>query len=166
GPAAWELCRRGFGKYLGVDVNKLDESLQVTEEIIGSDARNGTAAGMHVSSMVSGPSDVLRLSPRTEETLVLSWMVRNHWFHDPAFQQIAPALTLYKNDFGGRVAVYPYDLNATLAMVFMINIHKQQLLAVLEWLEGSPLPATAATPADTYFLFGRSQVDRECVAAI
>jgi hypothetical protein len=165
-PAAWELCQRGFGEYLGVDIHKPTVSLEVTEEIITGDAMNGKATGMHVSSMASGPSDVMRLSPRSEGTLVLSWLVRNRWFHDPDFRKIAPALTVYTNKLGGRVAVYTYALNATLAMVFLNYIRKQQIIAVLEWLEGGPLPAVAETTADTYTLFGRNYADQEYVAAL
>jgi hypothetical protein len=145
GAAAWELCQRGFSEYLGVDIHKPAVSLEVTEEIITGDATNGKAAGMHVSSMVGGPSDVMRLSPRTEKTLVLSWLVRNRWYHDP---------------------VYAYDLNATLAMVFLNRIRKQQIIAVLEWLEGGPLPAVTETAADTYTLFGRNHTDQEYVSAL
>jgi hypothetical protein len=166
GAAAGELCRRGFGEFLGVDIHKPAASLEVTEEIITGDATNGKAAGMHVSSMVGGPSDVTRLSPRTEKTLVLSWLVRNRWYHDPDFRHIAPALTVYANQLGGRVAVYAYDLNATLAMVFLNRIRKQQIIAVLEWLEGGPLPAVAETAADTYTLFGRNHTDQEYVSAL
>jgi hypothetical protein len=166
GAAAWELCQRGFSEYLGVDIHKPAVSLEVTEEIITGDATNGKAAGMHVSSMVGGPSDVMRLSPRTEKTLVLSWLVRNRWYHDPDFRQIAPALTVYANQLGGRVAVYAYDLNATLAMVFLNRIRKQQIIAVLEWLEGGPLPAVTETAADTYTLFGRNHTDQEYVSAL
>ena len=166
GAAAWELYQRGFGEYLGVDIHKPTASLEVAEEIITGDAMNGKAAGMHVSSMVSGPSDVMRLSPQTEGTLVLSWLVRNRWYHDPDFRKIAPALTVYANKLGGRVAVYAYDLNATLAMVFLNWIRRQQIIAVLEWLEGGPLPAVAETAADTYTLFGRNHPDQEYVSAL
>jgi len=108
----------------------------------------------------------MKLSPRTDATVVLSWLVRNRWFHDPDFKKIAPALTVYTNKLGGKVAVYAYDLNATLAMVFMNYIRKQQILAVLEWLEGGPLPAVAETEADTFVLFGQNRVDHEYVAAL
>jgi len=85
--------------------------------------------------------------------------VRNRWSHDPHFKKIAPALTAYTNKLGGRVAIYAYPLDATLAMVFMNYIRKQQIIAVLEWLEGGPLPGVAEAAADTYTLIGRNHTD-------
>jgi hypothetical protein len=166
GPAAWELDRRGFADYLGVDVHTAATSLEVTEEIATEDRANGPAAGMHLSSLVGGPADLMRLAPRSDSTRVLGWLARNRWFHDPGLSKVAPALTAYINKLGGRVAVYAYSLNATLSMVFMNYVRRQQIVTLLEWLEGAPLPALAETPADTYFLLARNQQEGEYVAAV
>jgi hypothetical protein len=164
GPAALALAQRGFAEHLGVDVALPEASLEVSMEIPADDPVNGSAAGMHLATLMRHRTQAMRLTPRGARPV--SWFVRNRWFMDPDFQQVAPALTLYENKLGGRVAVYAHDLPASASISFLNPIRKRQIIGVLEWLQRRPLEAVAMTPGDTYMLFGRNEMDGEDVAAL
>ncbi|MCC6423626.1 MAG: hypothetical protein IT447_09135 [Phycisphaerales bacterium] len=164
GPSALAFARRGLDKYMGVDVEALKESLEITEEITTDDPVNESSTGKHLLVLLKDPSDGVRLSIRPNGARVASWFTRNRWFMDPQVHRVQPAVTIYENELGGRVAIYAHSVSSTASISFLNSIRKQQLIGVLNWLH--PLPAVAMTSGDAYMLFGHNDTDHENVAAL
>lgn len=108
GGAAAELCRRGFGKYLGVEVSPLSAT-QVDREVVSPDPING---GLRGKAMVPS-SNFVRLTPTSQKTRVLADFVKKPFAQDDKsrFQTVSPSATLFENEFGAKVLVFASDIN-------------------------------------------------------
>ena len=139
--AAEELCRRGFGEYLGVSVRP-HEGLPISGEILA----NGAKMGAQVRSM--------EIVPEQEGVRVLS-----HTYHLKDGKEtvpLFPAVTLYQNPMGGKVAVFSGTPNAafhyTTAFSFLNESRKAQLGAILR--EMGALPVAYVGDEEVYMKSG------------
>ncbi len=102
--AAVELCKRGFGKYLGVDASFYGAH-NINTEIISDDPINGDLKG----KVLSGTSvNLAKLVPTSPKTRVLSNFASKKFAQDKRanFRIVSPACTIFENEFGGKVIVY------------------------------------------------------------
>ncbi len=160
GGAAERLCRRGFAEHLGVDVD-MPASRSVNFERLAEHPVNGPLAGNQVSLSSFFGSSVRRLTVREPGVQVLSTAFSQPWYMSPDPVAAGPAVTLFENRLGGRVAVYaatlaPTDnfLFLTYYYAFMNQTRRGQLVRILDWLNRAPLPAVVQTDADLYVRHG------------
>ena len=137
--AAQALIDRGYGRYLGVKIAKRglihDLGPVAAEEFF--DPEFGGEPQRYLSATLPSLSSdlevgVLELAPGAR---ALSRLV------DCDRQVVAPLMTVFVNELGGRVAVLPYDLGGLWMMAgFVQPQRREQLHAVLKWLARGPLP--------------------------
>lgn len=101
--AAVELCKRGYGKYLGVDATMYVENI-INGEIITDDEINGD---IKFKSMVASASNKAKLVPNSPKTRVLANYVSKRFSQDDKenFKTITPSCTYFENELGGKVVV-------------------------------------------------------------
>jgi hypothetical protein len=66
-------------------------------------------------------------------------------FVDPDEKRICPAILLYENELGGRIALYPFDINQT-GKEFCNPGRQKQYYSILKWLSKDKLPLFTNTP--------------------
>lgn len=137
--AAQALLDRGYARHLGVQVIRRgyihDFGPVAAEELFAPDF-GGEPDRYLSATLPSLDSDLelglLELAPGAR---AISRLVDN----DRRF--VAPLMTLFENELGGRVAVLPYDLSGLKMMAgFVQPYRREQLHAVLKWLARGPLP--------------------------
>ena len=131
------LLEAGWGDALGMSVKRVfcrsDEALSAEEM---QDPEFGGAPERYVSmaffnAQGSFPMAELEPGPRA---VVASRMV------DPDRRSRYPLLTLFENDLGGRVAVYPIEMPRFPGSPFLTPQRKAQFDAVLSWLARGRVP--------------------------
>lgn len=139
--AAAELCRRGMGEYLGVSVRP-HEGLPISGEI--------TVEGGSMNAQVHS----MEIVPEREGVRVLS-----HAYHlKDGVEKVLlfPAVTLYQNPMGGRVAVFSGTPNAafhyTTAFSFLNETRKAQIREILSQM--GALPVAYASDEEVYVKTG------------
>jgi hypothetical protein len=160
GGAAERLCRRGFAEYLGVEADA-PAGRPVNFERLAAHPINGSLAGNEVALASFFGSSVRRLTVREPGVQLLSTAFSLPWYMSPDPVAEGPAVTLFENRLGGRVAVYaaaldPTDnfLFLTYYYTFMNETRRGQLIHILDWLNRAPLPAVALTDANLYARHG------------
>ncbi len=104
GGVALELCKRGYGKYLGVNITPY-KTHNINGEIISDDPINGDLKG----KLCSGVATVIfKLEPISSKTRVLSNFISKKFSQDDRKNFIisSPACTIFENELGGKVIVY------------------------------------------------------------
>jgi hypothetical protein len=166
GQAALHLNRMGLGEYLGVDVAS-GAALRPNFEQFGDDrALNGTSAGAHHYIMRPHLPDLAQLTPRGPATQVASWLMAWPGFQSLDQQRLAPALTVYTNALGGRIAVYAHAVPGFVELNFLSDTRKEQLRQVLAWVAGEPLPVATVDTADCYVQYGRLPAGEHLLLAV
>ena len=146
GAAAELMCRRGFGRELGVDVDP--PACRVSGERCGDHPVNGPAAGRNVRVSRGLHRRIIPVDARVE---VASRLFLSPWYLSPDGEYIGPGVALFENGLGGRVAIYA---ESDLA-VFMLNgFRREQLAGVLGWLARAPFPMVALGTVDLYVRHG------------
>jgi hypothetical protein len=79
---------------------------------------------------------IKKLIPVSEDVIELSSYIDKPWFHSAAETCIAPAVTLFKNRLGGRVAVFSPSITGYYDMELLNPKRKTQLKGVIEWIAG------------------------------
>lgn len=116
--SAESIIKRGFGKYLGVDVRQW-QGKPANFEILNNGGRT--------------PVQVQRkeLVPLSEDTIPLSWVCNSI-----GYEKLFPGVTMYKNELGGIIVVFcgvpmaRFDISE--AFAFLSYSRKQQLIGILE----------------------------------
>ena len=92
---------------------------------------------------------------------MLSAILREPWYLCPEAEAetVSPAVTLYENRLGGRVAVFAASLRADgmfgdSTFNFVNPTRKRQLAHLLGLLAGAPLPAMVEGDVDLYVRYG------------
>lgn len=160
GDAAERLCRMGLGEYIGVKAEN-DPGLYVSGERYSDDSRwNGRYAGDIRSASHPNRGDIRRLTPLSEEVIILGQYIAQPWRESPTYTPLSPSVTLYRNTLGGRVAVYAGCLQKLLNGHFILPARREQLGRVLRWLAAGEFPVQVQADHDLYVLTGELP-DRE-----
>lgn len=143
GPAAAELCARGFAEDIGVTVES--HGIRVDGERFADDrSLNGEAAGKTIP-VNNGALALKTLKPISDDVKILSEFFKSPWHYSPNRTSMSPAMTFYKNKRGGRVAVCAFSVFSGFQAYNFINpIRKEQFVQVFSLLAGKPLPFIAA----------------------
>lgn len=123
------LQEMGYSDLLGARagewISKIDRPLSAEEF---HDTDMGGSPGTYLSLTHLVPNERLNLIEPFAASRVISHCV------DPDRRRVLPCFTLFENELGGRVAVYPFDGSRGFNTVFMNWTRKEQLGAVLRWL--------------------------------
>ena len=129
GSAAEVLCQLGFADYIGCRfdgwVNRYD--LVITAEEF-PDGLSGKSGHQKFSSLESPFLNNIAKFSLSEKVKVVSWLVNNDR------ERKSSGMSLFENSLGGRVAVYPIDLEAGPSFGFTDWHRKEQLHSVVNWL--------------------------------
>ena len=122
--SAKNLCKRGFGKYIGVDVKEIapGDNRANVEIIEKSGKRLGKMVGLH------------ELVPTAD--VEINSMMCAHPAGAPAPTPMFPAVTIFKNELGGTVVTFAGTPMArwhyTTAFSFLCEARKEQLIDILK----------------------------------
>lgn len=127
--AAAHLVKRGFGKYLGVDVRDWVGKQPSGEKLL----LNGNEMGAQVQI-----KEIIPASPSVEVDSMVYHSVDG--VHE---EELFPGTTIYKNELGGMVVVFSgtpkTNYNYVEAFSFLNCSRKQQLIKMLEQTEELPV---------------------------
>ncbi len=144
GAAAEKLCRRGFGAELGVNAEPW-----TGPAVSGERWRN---------SVLSSTGRYVRLTPTGPQTQIHSVLLHRKSGVSESFTELGPAVTLFQNASGARVAVFAaglgsqYDLTA---FGFYDEDRKRELVELLGWVCGQPIAFYYPGDAEIYFKLRR-----------
>jgi hypothetical protein len=150
GPAAAQLCKRGFAELLGVDAEQ-PANWRVNFERTNHHPVNGRGAEkkINISSLIRGSA--VRLTARDPRAQTLSTLYRIPFYLSPDEEAVGPGLTLFENRLNGRVAVFAAAMGFT---PFMDENRREQIVSVLGWLNREPLPVVVVSDVDIYARHG------------
>ncbi len=135
---AQNLINRGFGKYLGVDVQKWQGKQPVRE--ICKD-------GSHTNIQMQ----IKQLIPTSEETVVNSKVCTTTDYEN--YEYLFPGVTEYKNELGGNVFVFSgtpvAEFHLSTAFSFLNYTRKEQLIELLK--KTGKLPVYYPNDEEVYF---------------
>ena len=133
--AAKKLIRRGFGKYLGVDILPFEDNY-VQCELIGE-------------NRIQMQIDAEKLIPKSENTKALSYVIHVKE-NDKKFEIQSPAVTQYINELGGNVFVFCGVVSAdniwNVGYSFLNETRKRQLVDMLKSTCNLPVYYTGDEP--------------------
>ena len=119
---ALNLIKRGFGKYLGVDVRAWQGKTPVNELILKTNCR------------VSMQQNAMELVP-LDYTVIVSSYVSNTTDYEN-YENLFPGSTIYKNELGGTVFVFcgtpVAEFHISTAFSFLNYSRKQQLIDMVK----------------------------------
>lgn len=143
GRAAWALQEMGHGRHLGVrmtpPVDSAKTRLATIERITDFQFGPQTSPAMACAMMGSSWRDCRIHHAEGSGASIVSR------FESPDHAPLAPAVTVFENALGGRVAIFSYDFDSGVAdnVRFFNPTRKQQLQQVVRWLNrGRPLIAS------------------------
>ncbi len=152
GLAAMYACRRGYGDLIGAEVTEMDAALCdtfVSERLTELDEWTDPESGarmyfVNLALAVQQYSSVFHIHPKHSEVRVMSefWSDRE--------EAVAPAVTLYENSLGGRVAVMAYNLRQNTSASIYNYKRKEQIRGITEWLGRSNLPVYAVKDPNVF----------------
>lgn len=149
GRAARALQEMGYGRYLGVEVGQSSALLQpprliTMERIVDPALASYSSPRMGCTLMGHNWSDC-RAYPMTR----MRGARAVSDFEDARRKRVRPAVTLYENALGGRVAAFAYDFDSGVpnSVRFYSHVRKRQLHAVLRWLNKDRPILASADPA-------------------
>jgi hypothetical protein len=135
--AAQCLIERGYGKQIGIEIkrvfNKNTEPLAAEEyhgpDFGGSDRKYLTLTLPDLSGDPTLGEIVPGYGAKVISSVVDMDGVRRY-----------PFLTIFENNLGGRVAIYPMDIEKDFGTAFLHPYRKQQMVHVLNWLSWDSVP--------------------------
>ena len=126
---ALNLIKRGFGKYLGVDVRKWQGKIPVNELILATNCR------------VNGQQKMLELVPLNDDVEISSYVFNTTDYEH--YENLFPGSTNYKNELGGTVFVFSgtpaTEFRLDTAFSFLNYSRKQQLLNMVDLANELPV---------------------------
>ena len=135
---AQNLIRRGFGKYLGVDVRPWTGKQPIREIY-----RNGSMSAIQMK--------LKELVPTEKETESYSKVCNTTNYED--YEELFPGVTMYKNQLGGTVIVFcgtpVAEFHISQAFSFLNYTRKEQLISLLE--RAGHLPVYYPGDEEVYF---------------
>lgn len=137
--SAQTLIKRGFGKYLGVDVREWNDK-QPTGEIISF---SGNVCNCQV-----GHKEIAILSDDVAEDSVIY-----HSVDKENFEHLSPGTTVFKNELGGTAVVFAgtprAEFNLTQAFAFLNYSRKQQFIRLMK--QSGEMPVYYPGDEEVYF---------------
>ena len=130
GSAASVLCERGYGEQIGVSVGARveRESLLISAERDDAAGRpDDGPAYLDMRHLVRENNFVHPLDPLPAARVVSRLVDNDH-------NDVGPAMVLFENAWGGRVATYTLDLSARICVGFMSWHRRRQIQRVVRWL--------------------------------
>lgn len=153
GLAAERFCQRGLASEIGVEA-KPWEGLRVSGEQWGS--------------VVLGPDVIYsRLTPLYAETRTHSTLLHRKSGVSEEYTEIGPAVTLFENAAGGRVAVLAGNFgpsNALSSFGFYDEDRKRELIELLQFVCGKPVEFYYPGDAEVYLKVRRFADSRYLLA--
>ncbi len=135
---AKNLCERGFSKYLGVTVGPWSGKTPYRELL-----SNGATLPIQQKTM--------GIYPISNDVTVESYVCNSN--DDTNFERLFPAVTVYKNELGGTVAVFcgspVAEFRLDTAFSFLTYSRKQQLIKMIS--EMGELPVYYPNDEEVYF---------------
>jgi len=161
GAAAHILSDMGFEELMGVHVDTSRPFVADFEQFSENAAYHGEYNGIRQYLVRGDLSETRTLTPCSDDVEIISWFMQ--WPHFQSMDQtrVAPAITVFENKLGGRVAVYSHDFSGKKAFASMMNTsflddrRKEQLTRVLAFLGNAPLPAITRNTADALAMYGK-----------
>lgn len=157
GDTAFALCRRGYGKYLGVEVTDVNASAGDVQWDLGArevirDGFGGKGRNMPSAHMYSPPGNgILRVMHVTDDrTEVVSdaYTFRREY--------VCPAMTRFENELGGRVVVMGMTLNHNRSQA-LYNYRRRKLIHdMMLWMGDEP---SFAENGDVVYVIENRAVD-------
>jgi hypothetical protein len=155
GPAAQCLSARGFDDLLGIHAEHEPQTRLSLEQFEPDQELNGAYAGIRRDGSRGQPNAFTRLTPLSDAVRIGSWLMRWPWHMSEAIERVAPALTLFENRLGGRVAAYAFPCGGGGIFTPFLNPARQtQLRGVLGWLSRESLPVAVDHNADVTLFHG------------
>lgn len=126
GPAAVELTKRGFAKYMGVEAEQKD--FCYNQELF-SKTRNSLPTMKHPS--------VPFLRVINPSVKIVTQLFYSPFTGSPNQEEVAPATVFFINVFGGRICTTTFN---DAVLYNLDEIRKKWLLDTLDWLNGKKIP--------------------------
>ena len=135
GGAAIELCRRGYGDFLGIEA---------TEEQFLFNREYACESRQFLPATVKGtPHFTIKSSAAT----VLSMLAYESYNQSGKLEDVAPGTVLFKNSLGGMVLTTSYHTNYSFSQ--LNPQRKEWLVSLLHLLNGSVIPGIVLNEQDT-----------------
>jgi len=153
GTAAERICKRGFGADLGV----------TAEPWLGP-----AVSGERWANTVLGPAmRNTRLTPTGPGTRIHSMLLHRTSGVSESFMEVGPAVTLFKNASGARVAVLAASFGSQYELSsfgFYDEDRKRELVELLGWVCGHPVAFYYPGDAEVYLKMRRLADGRDLLA--
>ncbi len=129
------LIEMGFGKYLGVALKRRfkRKDLPIAAEHFFNTDFGGEKDRYFALTTYPDDTSIGELEAQAS-TIEISEIV------DPNTNRLFPGLTLFENSLGGRIAIYPVEMDVSLRWIFTRPIRQIQMTKILEWLSRDTLP--------------------------
>lgn len=134
GSAASVLCEMGYEDQIGIrPEQRVDRQLMCLSAERDDWAENASPMGPEYISLrhIAKPGGGCeRLYPLT----MLPGAYASSVYVDPHHRDVMPGMVIFENAWGGRVAVYPFDLSNGITAGFMNWKRRRQLQRIVRWL--------------------------------
>lgn len=147
GKAAFILSQRGFGDLIGVEAS-INPEVTCLYEAITENRFAESLEGRLMYNFAIAPAGKEGGTFYELQALDKTEVISN--FTTAGLDILSPAMTVFENKLGGRVAVTAFDLENNSSASIM-NYRKKELMRnIIEWLTGSPLPAFVESAPKTF----------------
>lgn len=160
--AACVLVERGFGKYIGLESIDEPVNCDTIEPLCAEEFHNksfGGAKGKMLTLTIPNLAGRPRVSRIVADAKakILSHLV------DPDANRKMPGMLAFENSLGGRVVIHLMDWETAWGVAFNTTYRRQQVQAVMKWLNKGPLPIVA--PDNVFPLLIRRDMEEQTVLA-
>lgn len=153
GPAAVELCARGFGEHLGVSASFKDMAYRFDfNDITGQ------------QYPISKQSDIACLEVRDASVQVMSSLCYAAYSNSPEREKVAPSTVIYRNSLGGTVGVAAISIASMPAMNMWTDARKLWIVDFLDLVNGVSLPNVVMADQNVVAMCRRSQDGADVLA--
>ena len=169
GYSAFLLCKKGYSNQIGVEIfSRKDTLLPPFYEGICNPEKfpniNNRLMYNYAWAFNKANRDCFYQIKALEHTEVLTEFLNSR--NEPFY----PAMTRYKNNLGGRIAVMAYNLDDNYInsrSISLFNYTKKELIhQVIEWLGREPLPVYVRDIPNVFCIFNRSQSDDYSIVVV
>ena len=154
GKAAFNLCKRGFGELIGVEVSP-GKGADFCYEGIRDPAGFSNIHGSLMYNLIFAPAgseggSFFVLKPEDKAEIISDFL-------DAAEKPVIPGTIRFKNKSGGKVAITAFDLNGNRSST-VFNYKKKELVRqMIEWLGNEQIPVFIKDLPNIFCIFSRSE---------